>query len=246
MIDLHTHILPGLDDGARDDEQALAMLRIAADDGISHVIATPHAHHAVRLGIDIRSAVRRLNDLAREHAIPVDVLPGSEVRIASGLPERIAAGELPTINDSRYLLLELPLHDEWPLPLVEGVLQKLLASGIVPVLAHAERYPFVQRNPCLLRRFTSLGVPIQINARALSYREDDIERITAERLLRSRFAHLLASDAHNDGYRPPRLRAAYERVEDIIDSAYAMWMSLFPQMIVSNEAIALSEEDVNR
>src|SRR5690348_13312664 len=114
VIDLHTHVLPGIDDGARDAAQALAMLRLAASDGITRIVATPHAHHAARLSVDVGAHVSRLNDLARCEQIPVDVLPGSEVRIVSGLAERVLAGDRLTLNGSRYLLVELPLHDEWP------------------------------------------------------------------------------------------------------------------------------------
>ena len=239
MIDLHTHVLPGIDDGARDDDQALAMLRIAAEEGSTQVVATPHAHHAVRHGVDIRAAVQRLNGLAAEASIPIIVLPGSEVRIASGLAERVATGELLTLNGSRYLLLELALHDEWPLPLVEGVLDKLLATGVVPVLAHAERYPFVQRDPASLQHFTRRGIPIQINARALLYRASDRERVTSERLLGLRLAHLLASDAHNDGYRAPRLRAAYERTIELAGRNHVERMLCVAEKIIANAPIRL-------
>lgn len=219
LLDLHTHVLPGIDDGARDDAQALAMLRIAADDGISTLVATPHAHHT-RAAL-IPSAVARLNALAAEAGIAVRVLPGMEVRIGPGLVERLQEGSLLTLAGTSALLLELPLHDEWPPALVLGAVDRLLAAGYRPILAHVERYPFVQRDPRALAPFRERGVALQVNARSFGYREADADRIAAEALLAAGLVDLLASDAHNDGYRPPRLRDALARIAALAGEATA-------------------------
>lgn len=235
MIDLHTHILPGIDDGARDPDEALAMLRLAAEDGITTIVATPHAHHSE--GADVPGAVAALNDLARTASIPMRVLPGSEVRIASGLIERYRRGQLQTINGGRYLLLELPLHDDWPEPQLLRVVDGLLDEGVVPILAHAERYRFVERDPQRLVPLIERGVPVQVNARSLLYREADPDRQTADRLFALGYVHLLASDAHNVGYRAPKLRSAYERAATLAGASWVTAAQAMARAIVEDEAI---------
>ena len=238
MIDLHTHILPGIDDGARDWDEALAMLRLAAEDGITTVVATPHAHHSQ--GVDVRAAVADLNDLASAASIPVRILAGSEVRIASGLIERHRTGQLHTINDSRYLLLELPLHDDWPEPHLFRVVDELLAEGVVPILAHAERYRFVERDPHRLLPLIERGVPVQVNARSLLYREADPDRRSADHLIALGYVHLLASDAHNAGYRAPQLRPAYERAATLAGVTWVTSAQAMAAAIVKDNVIAIT------
>lgn len=235
MIDLHAHLLPGIDDGARDLPESLAMLCLAADDGIERIVATPHAHHSH--GVDIRAAVLALNAEARAVGLPVTILPGSEVRIASGLIERFRAGELLTLNDTRYLLLELPLLDEWPERQLLSVLDALLAAGLVPVLAHAERYRFVERDPSRLAPLIECGIPVQVTARSLLYRREDPERIAAETLLRLGYAHLLASDAHNAGFRSPVLRSAFDRAAELAGPTWVSSACSLASAIVADEAL---------
>jgi protein-tyrosine phosphatase len=237
LVDLHSHILPGLDDGPRTEQQALEMLRIAAHDGIGTMVATPHAHHA-RAAATL-TGVERLNILAREHGIDVTILPGSEIRIGPGIVERHLSGDLLLIAGGPYLLIELYLHDEWPFGLVERALDRILDAGLRPILAHVERYPFVQADPRTLLPFIERGIPLQINAGALSYREHDIERVTAESLLRARMAHLVASDAHNARYRPPRLRQALSAATAMCDPAYVCGMMETARTILAGEALRL-------
>ncbi|HEX5166672.1 MAG TPA: CpsB/CapC family capsule biosynthesis tyrosine phosphatase [Thermomicrobiales bacterium] len=239
MIDLHTHILPGVDDGARDDAEALAMLAAAANDGITTVVATPHAHHA---GAErVLDGVDRLNAAARDAGTDITILPGHEARISAELATRHRDGALLTLNGTRWLLLECVLFDDWPLHLIERSVDRLLAAGLRPVLAHAERYTFVQRHPDVLASLIGRGIPIQVNAGSLFLRPDDIERVTAETLLRTRTAHVIASDAHNARYRPPALRAAYERAAEIAGEEYAGWMRAVPQRVIAGDEVILPE-----
>jgi protein-tyrosine phosphatase len=230
-------MLPGIDDGARDIAESLAMLRIAAADGITTLVATPHAHHA--RGMDIAAAVSHLQACARDAGIDIQIIPGSETRITSGMDEDLRAGRLKTIGNTRWLLLELPLHDEWPVALVIGVIDKLQALGIRPILAHAERYPFVQHDLTALLPLVERNVPVQINASALSYRESDPERQTADALLSAHLAHLIASDAHNARYRTPAISAALERAAVLTSRDYATWMKTVPAMILDDAEIGL-------
>jgi len=237
LIDLHTHVLAGVDDGARDDGEALAMLAAAANDGVTTVLATPHAHrvHAAQ----VRAGVERLNAAAADAGIDVTILPGHEARIAADLVDRYQQGTLLTLTGTSWLLLECYLFDDWPLYLIERSVDRLLNAGLRPLLAHAERYPFVQRDPHVLAPLIERGIPIQINAGSLFLRPTDIERVTAEALLRTRTAHVIASDAHNARYRPPVLRAAYGRAAEIADAEYASWMRDVARRVVFGEEVEL-------
>ncbi len=244
LIDLHTHVLPGVDDGARDEDESMAMLAAAAVDGITTILATPHSHHVNAEAV--LTGVERLNDAAAEAGIDIAVLPGHEARIAVELAQRHCNGTLLTLNQSNWLLLECYLFDDWPIHLIERSVDRLRSAGLRPLLAHAERYPFVQRDPTALRSLIERGIPIQINAGSLFLRPTDIERVTAERLLASRSAHVIASDAHNARYRPPALRSAYERAAEIAGDGYARWMRGVAQSIISNGDVHFDGSDCCR
>ena len=239
LIDLHTHVLPDVDDGARDEREALAMLAAAASDGVTTILATPHAHHGP--ADVVLAGVERLNAAARDAGIAMTVLPGHEARIGVELVERHRAGSLLTLNGTNWLLLECYLFDDWPIHLIERSVDRLLDAGLRPLLAHAERYPFVQRDPSLLNRLIDRGIPIQINAGSLFLRPDDSERLTAERLLERRMAHVIASDAHNARYRPPVLSAAYARAAEIAGEEYVSWMRGVATAIVGGLDVDLPE-----
>lgn len=213
------------------------MLAAAAADGITTVLATPHAHH-VHADI-VLAGVDRLNAAARAAEIAVNVLAGHEARIAADLVDRYRDGRLLTLNGTRWLLLECYLFDDWPIHLIERSVDRLRDAGLRPILAHAERYPFVQRGPSALLPLIERGIPIQINAGSLFFRESDIERITAESLLRSRSAHVIASDAHNARYRPPALSAAYARVAELTGIEYAGWMRDVAQRVIAGGDLEL-------
>lgn len=238
MIDLHTHILPHIDDGATSWDNAIAMVRHAVADSVGTLVATPHSHH-VR-GRDIRAATSHLQELADAQGVTVTILPGSEVRIVAGLDAAWRAGELQAIADGPWLLLELPLHDEWPLPLVLNAIERLRAEGARPILAHAERYPFVHKRPTVVAEIVALDVPVQVNAASLFYRETDPDRRTADALVRAGLAHLIASDAHNVRYRPPGIRGALARVAEMAGRDVAARMQDLAQAIVERREMDIS------
>jgi protein-tyrosine phosphatase len=218
LIDIHAHVLPGVDDGARDEQAALEMLRAAADDGIGTLVATPHSHWAD--GYDIPAAVARLSELASAHDIDIEILPGSEVRIAADLIEQHEHGKLRTLNDTQHLLLELYFAHEWRIEVVERVISRLQEAGVRPILAHPERYPFVVIEPKVIERFVALGVPIQINALSLSGYHSEASRRTALALLEAGLVHIIASDAHSARWRPPQLRQALDEIATLHGQDY--------------------------
>lgn len=237
LLDLHCHLLPGLDDGPRDEHETLAMLRVAVMDGISTIVATPHAHRAGAAAT--LQAVERVNALARESGLSVTVLPGHEARLSSDLIAQVAAGEVLTLNRRGYLLVEWPFTEQWPAQVVVRTTERLLDAGLRLVLAHAERSLVVQQRPEVLEELVERGVMVQVNAASLTGYEGERAREVAELLLRRRLAHVIASDAHNARYRPPRLRFAYELAAQLAGPEYAGRLRTVPEALISGEVVTL-------
>lgn len=237
LVDLHCHLLPGLDDGARDEHEALEMLRMAVEDGITTIVATPHAHRAG--AAETLHAVEHVRMLAQDAGLSLQILPGQEARLSSELIEQIAAGEVLTLNQRGYLLIEWPFTEQWPAQVVERATERLLDAGLLLVLAHAERSRVVQQNPAVLEQQIARGVIVQLNASSLTGYEGMRAQQVAELLLRRRMAHVIASDAHNAQYRPPRLRFANEIVTRLTGPEYAAWVQSVPHAIIKGESVLL-------
>lgn len=222
MIDLHTHILPGLDDGSRTLADALEMAREAVAEGIRAVAATPHVRDDYPTDPEsMEQGVAELRAALAEAAVPLDVLAGGEValdRLVLLSEEDVARFGLGGNPD--YLLLETPYYG-WPLALPEQV-RSLTARGVVPVLAHPERNPDVQRDPERLRPLVLMGALCQVTAASLDGRIGRQARRTGLTLVETGLAHLVASDAHTPDVRGVGLAAAAESVGD---PALARWLT---------------------
>lgn len=211
LVDLHIHLLPGLDDGPRSRAEALELARLAVEAGVGTAVCTPHL--MVGRFDNVRSrvlpAVRRLQEALDAEGLPLRLLPGCEAYAHPSLPALHDAGELPTLGDGPFLLLELP----WTAlpPGLDELLFELQQRGLRPILAHPERYAPVQRQPDLVGRWVERGVLVQVNALHLAAASLGIVHRTAWRLLERGWVHLLASDAHSTR-RPPCLGPLLERL----------------------------------
>lgn len=206
MIDMHVHILPGIDDGPQTLEEALGLACMLVQEGVQYAVATPHYNDEYPhcSAFDVHKRVWSMQqELTRRH-IPLQLLAGHEVLIKPGLVNDVRAGRVATLHRSRYLLLEL-LAEGW-VPGTEQVIFELLASGIVPVIAHPERYRVIQQNPARLARLLELGARAQLTASSLLGKQGYTVQQTAETLLREKLIHCIASDAHSVKERPPDVR----------------------------------------
>lgn len=240
MIDLHCHILPGIDDGAPDWETTLAMARVAATDGIHTVAATPHAIPGGRwnnTASHILSLVDECNQRLRDAEIPLQVLPGVEAFYDASIPERIGRGELLSLGGGgRYLLFELPMSD---VPAgTDQLVFELLLRGITPVLAHPERNAVLGAHPDRIIRLIEQGCLMQVNMGSLLGQHGERVQAVAEGLIACRMAHLLASDAHSPNRRPPQLQVASHRVAELADHAMAV------DLVEQNPARVLKGEPI--
>jgi len=202
VVDIHCHILPGLDDGSPDMPTSVTMARLAAAAGISTVIGTPHwieDEHETDPA-QIRQTVRDLQAELNSRAIPLTVLLGNEALICPDLPDRVKRGDVLTLADKgTHLLLELPYED---LPTyVDDVIFKLQLMGITPVLAHVERYAYVRRDWHILDRWIQHGCLAQVNASSLDHTKgDDLAQDLVDRGLIA----CTATDAHDTKRRAPQ------------------------------------------
>jgi len=201
VVDIHCHILPGLDDGSPDMDTSIVMARLAAAAGISTVIGTPHwieDEHETNPDV-IRQTARALQDELHGEAIPLTVLPGNEAFICPDLPDRVKKGDVLTLAArGTHLLLELPYED---LPTyVDDVMFKLQLMGITPVLAHVERYAYIRSDWHVLDRWVQRGCLAQVNASSLDQTTgDDL----AQDLMDHGLVACTATDAHDTTRRAP-------------------------------------------
>lgn len=222
MIDLHTHILPGIDDGARTLDDALEMARALVADGVTTVAATPHVRDDYPTSADVMlRAVDELRGALEAAGIPLILLPGAELAV-DRIP-RLDENELRRLTlagSDQYVLVETPYYG-WSPELAEQLLELRLA-GFTPVLAHPERNAHVQGAPSLLVPLVHGGTLIQVTAASLEGRLGAASRQTAFHLVETGLAHILASDAHTPDIRAAGMRSAADALED---SALADWLT---------------------
>ena len=217
MIDLHTHILPGVDDGVKDEDEAVEFARAAFADGVRTLVATPHSKDGFFENgrAQVRAAVERLEGKLREAGIGLMLLPGAEVYVAPDLVERVKDGRALTLGDNgKTLLLELSLS-QYPMDL-QNLVFSLRLAGLVVLFAHPERIRYFQEDVKRWEEMVRLGAYGQITTGSVlgTFGEDAQE--FSELLLRRGLAHVLASDAHNLRGRPPILSRAVEAVAAIV------------------------------
>jgi protein-tyrosine phosphatase len=236
MIDIHLHILPGVDDGPETIQEALALARALVQEGIHTAIATPHSNDEFPpcSAVEVQERVRDLQRELHRQNIPLRLFAGHEALIKPGLIEDIQAGRLATLNGGRYLLLEL-WNSAW-LPETERVIFELRASGLVPIIAHPERYRAVQKDPHRLAALLHQGALAQIAASSLIDMQGKTARRAAEDLLKQGLIHCIASDAHGLSRRPPGVSLGLQRAIQLLGRARVYRMiETWPSKILSNQ-----------
>ncbi len=217
LVDIHAHILPGLDDGPKGLAEALLMCRLCAAQGVRTVVATPHLCDP-RFDVKaeaVRRAVRELSNACRERGIDLEILPGGEVRLTPELLEALDTGRALTLADAgRHLLLELPLQ---VVPRIGGLIFDLAMRGISPVLTHPECNFEAGRKPGRLAELVERGCLVQVSAASLLGEFGPLAKRAARAFLEAGFVHVVASDAHSVcGSRSPALAQAAELVVSIL------------------------------
>lgn len=212
MIDLHTHILPGLDDGSPDLETSVLMAAVAAESGVTHLVATPHSNQRGAFENYTSPALQVRFDClctaVREAGIPLELSLGMEIFGTGDVLQLLHDGRLLTLGGGRYLLIEFGFHED-PLR-IERLLDALLADGYWPVVAHPERYYGLQRMPNYLFDWANRGIVLQVNKGSLFGRFGRGAQALAAAMLERGLVGCVASDAHGPDVRTPDLAGAWD------------------------------------
>ncbi len=216
MIDLHSHILPGIDDGARSLEVALEMARIAVADGTTVMACTPHIYPGLYMNdsAGIHAERDKLQQALDTFGIRLRLVVGADAHLVPELLDGLRTGRVPTLHGSRYFLLE-PSHHVAPPQFEESVFQ-IMAAGYVPVITHPERLTWIEDHYPKFIALARRGAWLQLTAGALVGKFGKRARHWSERLLGDGVIHLVASDAHTVSVRSPRLSDAVPLLDKIV------------------------------
>ena len=249
LIDIHCHILPALDDGAENWDIAVQMARIAAADGVTDIIATPHMVPESKFVPEphrVRELTDELNQRLDSQGIPVTIHPGMEVYLTPETPDLLEAGRLLTLADSEYLLVELPANS---VPhYVDQVLFEIMLQGVRPILAPVERNRSLATDHFRLQELLNRGNLAQLNASSLMGGQGRKAQSVAKDLVRRGLIQFIASDGHSLGRRKPVIGDAVEVLGRKLGSERAYQLSIGnPRSVLANESVTLSEgEAVDR
>lgn len=235
MIDLHCHLLPGIDDGPPDLETALEMARIAVADGIEIIACTPHIYPGMydNNGPDILRRVVELQTQLDQADIRLKLVAGCDAHVTPTMVAELNSGHIPTLAGSRYFLFEPP-HHVAP-PRLEETVLATMAAGYMPILTHPERLTWIESHYDIMTRLVARGAWMQITAGALIGRFGKRPQYWAERMLDEGLVHILATDAHNLRNRKPKLAEATAAVAARLGERSAMDMVLTrPRLVLEN------------
>lgn len=235
MIDLHCHLLPGIDDGSPDIETSLEMARIAVADGIEIIACTPHIYPGLyeNNGPDILRRVGELQVVLEEAGIPLKLVAGCDAHLTPTMVAELDSGHIPTLAGSRYFLFEPP-HHVAP-PRLEESVMATLAAGYLPIVTHPERLSWIESHYEIMKRLAAGGAWMQLTAGAITGRFGKRPQYWAERMLDEGLVHLVATDAHNLRNRKPQMAEAVGMVAARLGEQGAMDMVLTrPRLVLEN------------
>ena len=245
LADIHSHILPAVDDGAKDFEEALELVKMAWEDGTRVLFLTPHYRAIYKpQPEELRHRFYALRDALRKEDIKMKLVLGSEVRYVSDFPQQVKKGLLLPIAKTRYMLLEFPTTVFRP-NVIAGI-RDCLEAGFVPIIAHAERYDIFRLDKTLTDEVLELGALLQLNADSVMGKWGFGVKRFCHRLIAAEKAHFIASDAHDKKQRPPKLAACYRYVCKKYGEKTAkklFWQN--PRAVMDDRTVETEKEEAN-
>ncbi|WP_155667078.1 tyrosine-protein phosphatase [Ornithinibacillus caprae] len=210
MIDIHSHILPGIDDGAKTFTDSLVMAQAAVKQGIHTILATPHHQNGKYINEkpDITSLVKKLNEELQKESIPLTVLVGQETRIHGDMIHELETGKMATLNDTKYVFVEFP-SSQVP-RYAKQMLFDMQVAGYTPIIVHPERNQQIMEQPSILFDFVQKGALTQVTAASIVGKFGKNIKKFSHQLVDANLTHFLASDAHNTTSRGFVMREAYQ------------------------------------
>jgi protein-tyrosine phosphatase len=245
MVDIHHHLLWGVDDGAKDFETSVAMARASARDGVTHVVCTPHANAQYNFDPAVNAAkVAELQARLDEERIPLKVGLGCDFHLSydNVLEVKENPGKF-SVNGLGYLMVEIP--DYGVPPGLTETFYELQLVGLTPILTHPERNPTLQQDHKRLGEWMRGGVLVQVTGDSITGKMGRTAEKMAHTLLRQRWVHFIATDAHNVSSRPPRLSEARALIANKYGEGYAEALSTRnPQAVFEGKPFEASEEPI--
>lgn len=235
MIDFHTHILPGVDDGSRVEEESIKIIEQAKKAGFTDIIATSH-YLEEHYEEDEETRKKLLEQL--QSKVDVNLYLGNEFYITRNVEELLKDHKLSTINYSKYLLMELPFNNQ--VIFLNEVIYKLLSLGVVPIIAHPERYEYVQEDPDQLQELIDRGVLFQMNYGSIIGQYGKKAQKTAKYLLKNDYIHFLGSDTHRINGIYLKIDKALKKIEKIVgkENLYRL-TEVNPRCVLENNELEL-------
>ena len=235
MIDIHCHIIPGVDDGSKDLNSSVRMAKEASKLGYTGIFATPHyiAYDLETSKEDLEKRLIILNKVIKDNNIDIELYSGNEVYISSDIVEQIENDKVYTLGNSKYVLIELPMFGK--LNNVEAIIDELIYKGYIPIIAHPERYEFVSKDQQELIDLKNIGVLFQINIGSIVgvYGKEAQKRVV--KLLKNDMVHFIATDSHNSKTIYSIHEKANKKIKKIITKEkYEEIMYLNPMKIKKN------------
>jgi protein-tyrosine phosphatase len=240
VIDIHSHIMPEIDDGARTMEEAVQMARIAAADGIEYMVSTPHMFNGLSHNPEPREILERVNALNEAINDPtIKILPGNEVHISHEIAQQVKDKRVTKINQQNYMLVEFP---QLTVPVgAEELFYQLLLQGVHPILVHPERNGQIQSRPAIVAEYVEKGVFVQVTAMSVTGEFGPAAKNTTEILLRHNCVHFLATDTHRPHRRPPILSRGRDAAAAIIgEEAARALVEMNPRAVIEGKPLQVT------
>ncbi len=220
MIDIHCHILPQFDDGARSLDESLEMASLAHKSQINTIVATPHCNvpdaQNNYYGEKYKESFHQLNEAIAEKHIPIRLIPGMEVFVTYDLPNLIKDEKVITINNSRYILCEFGFSEDPEF--IELMIRRIKELGLIPIIAHPERYDSVKYDIDFAREIVDAGALLQVNKGSFKQAFGPSAQKCAYELVKENLVSVIASDAHYSAYRTPYMLDIAKELESICDA----------------------------
>lgn len=245
MIDIHCHVLPGIDDGSEDLDMSLQMLGIAEENNTTKIIATPHYYRGSYENefTDILGHVENLNAQIRTRGINVEIFPGQEVFVDKYTLDAYKQGVIHCLNTSKYMLIEFPM-DVLPEDAID-IIYELKLLGIKPIVAHPERYLYINGNLMNINKFVEEGCLFQLNTSSIMGLLGSRVKEAAFSLMDNGLCHFIASDAHSTGKRCPNLGLLMKDIKKDYREVYNS-VQRNAQCILDNEVIDVRMKKIEK
>ena len=244
MIDFHTHIIPNIDDGSRSIEETFNLVKEAKEAGFEGIVLTSHyIENYYETDVPERDMwVKAISDNLKQKGIETDLYLGNEIYISGNMMNLLIEGKASTINNSSYVLFEMPLNAE-PMNLYD-VIYSLQENKLIPVLAHPERYSFIQKEPELVYDLIEKGVLMQANYGSILGQYGEKAQMIVRRFLENNMIHFLGTDVHRQNTIYKRIPHALKEIEEIVGRVKLEQLTTInPQLALENKRIDIDDPE---